>query len=246
MMLMRTILNRVAGSLECRPCPLVRPARWLAQPSGSKRRPGLRFALARALIIGGVLCGANVFLGSAASPDTNVPPRDARPPAQTTATAARPDYAAFRIISERNIFNVNRSGRQSGGSRDRRKPAKIDTFGLVGTLQNEQGFHALFDGSSSDYRKDLKCSGTIAGYKIADINFQGVRIENGPHKINLRVGSQMRREDEGEWKLSASTEPLPASGSSSSSSSGSSSSASSGDMSDALKRLMQQREQELK
>lgn len=175
---------------------------------------------------------------------TNAPATEVRPPART-------DYSAFKIVAERNIFDANRTGRQSGGTRERRRVAKVDSFSLVGTLSNEKGYRALFDGSSPEFRKDLALNGTIAGFKVTTITLQGARLENNGQNLDLRLGMQMRREDEGEWKLNASGESIPATGRDSSisehaASASSSSSAATGDASDVLKRLMQQREQELK
>src|SRR5881628_3269284 len=52
--------------------------------------------------------------------------------AQNTNAPARPDYPSFKIITERNIFDPNRSSR-SGGRSEQRRPARVESFALVGT-----------------------------------------------------------------------------------------------------------------
>ena len=126
------------------------------------------------------------------------------------------DLASFKIITDRNIFNSNRSSRSRG---DEKKPgSKVESFALTGTLTYEKGTFAFFDGSSAEYRKVLKPEGKIAGYQITEIGPDAAKLDTGEQKVEMRVGMQMRREDGGEWKLSAAPAPPPSSSSSSSSS----------------------------
>jgi hypothetical protein len=122
---------------------------------------------------------------------------------------------------------------------------------LLGTLSYEKGSFAFFEGTSSEYRKVLKPAETIAGHKIVEIAPTHLRLEAGGREIELPVGMQMRREDDGDWTVSARSETsghmgqpaapaeAPEAGSSSAAESG-------GDESDVLKRLLQKREQETK
>jgi hypothetical protein len=156
---------------------------------------------------------------------------------------AKLDYTSFRIVSDRNIFNASRSRSRGGRSnQETRKPTRVDSFALVGTIDYEKGPHAFFDGSSSEFRKVLKPQGTIAGYKVTDIAQNSVKLVAGDKKIELLVGMQMRREDEGEWKLAARGESF--SSRSTGASAGTADGAPSGPMGDVLARLMQQRDQE--
>jgi hypothetical protein len=129
----------------------------------------------------------------------------------------------------------------------RREPerrVRTESFALVGTLSHEKGRYAFFDGSSSQYKKVIEPSGAIAGYTVAEIapNHVTLQATNG-QEIELRVGMQLQRpEDDGEWQLSARTET--AEDSASSSRSTESSPSSGGGADDALKRLLQKREQE--
>jgi hypothetical protein len=173
---------------------------------------------------------------------TNSP---AQPAAADAAPArARTDFSAFRLIAERNIFNAARSGgRVNALSRENRRPARADTLALVGVMSYEKGPFAFFDGSSTEFRKALQPGGTVADFKVLEIRPNGVRLDNGTNQFELRVGARLRREDQGPWQLSESTEPLSAAAAGGASSSGGAES--SNDAADeVLRRLLQRREQE--
>jgi hypothetical protein len=115
----------------------------------------------------------------------------------------RLDYSSFRIVNDRNIFNANRSG--LGGPaepREERRSARVEAFTLVGTMSYGKGPFAFFDGTSSDYRRVLPPGGTIAGHKVTDIAGGVVRLEAETNQFELKVGTQLRREDEGPWQVS--------------------------------------------
>jgi hypothetical protein len=175
------------------------------------------------------------------------------------------DYAYFKVVNDRNIFNPgrqpNRPDRPS--SREVKRTPKVDAFSLVGTLRYEKGDMAFFDGSSSDYRKAHKAGDTIAGYKVLSISDSTVRIEAQGKVTQLKIGSQMRREDDGEWMFaegpyaggitgssgsggSTSSGSGESSTGSASASTGSSGSGGGGSADEILKRLLQKREQEMK
>ena len=154
------------------------------------------------------------------------------------------DLASFKIIADRNIFNMNRTPRSSGRSpvRETPKPIKIDSFALVGTLSSDKGHFAFFDGSNSDFQKVLKVDDLIGGLKIAQIDTSAVKLDAKGKEIELKMGAQMRRQDEGEWQISDQTDSYS---SGASATNNNKSEPSSGAESDILKRLMQQREQEM-
>ncbi len=150
----------------------------------------------------------------------------------------RPDYAAFKVISERNIFNANRTRHSAAGDED--KAPRVDTITLVGTMSYEKGHYAFFDGSSAEFSKVLEPGKSIAGYTVAQINHNSVALNAGTNHVELYVGMQLRREEGGDWRVTghglAQSRPesstAPAAGSA--------------DDDDIVKKLMQQREQELK
>lgn len=177
------------------------------------------------------------------------------------------DYAYFKVVNDRNIFNPGRQPNRPDRpvSREVKRTPKVDAFSLVGTLRYEKGDMAFFDGSSSDYRKAHKAGDTIAGYKVLSISDAAVRIEAQGKVTQLKIGSQMRREDEGEWvfaegpyaggitgssgsggSMSSGSGGSSTAAASTGSSTGGSSSGGGGSADEILKRLLQKREQEMK
>jgi len=167
-------------------------------------------------------------------------------PAATNAT----NYSSFQIIAERNIFDPNRYAR-APRSRGRSISKSAPYFSLVGTMSSRQGMLAFFDGNDADYRKVLSPGGTIVGYKVVEITLHGVKLASTNKPVAMKVGAQMRQEGKGEWQLAGSgelpaapagneapaTDETPAAGPASGAGS---------EPNDVLKKLMQQREQELK
>jgi hypothetical protein len=119
-----------------------------------------------------------------------------------------PDFSSFQIVSQRNIFDPNRTARSRSGSRRASQPA-TDSFSLVGIMSYEKGAFAFFEGTSPDYRKVLKPEGDIAGFKIAAISPGAATLSTGTNETVLKVGAQMRRDDTGRWEVL--TEPAPGS-----------------------------------
>ncbi len=171
-------------------------------------------------------------------------------PAGTNGGLASLDYSAFKIIVDRNIFDPNRYPHRAGESRVRSAPKTVDSLILVGTMSYEKGWFAFFDGSSSEYKKALKLTDTIAGYKVAEIEPNGVKLAAGTNRLELKVGMQMRREDEGAWLVAGQSGSYVAAPTSTSTNavaataSAGSDAASSAAESDIIKRLMQKRQQE--
>ncbi len=175
--------------------------------------------------------------------------------AQSTDDSTATDFSTFRIIPERNIFNPDRYG----GNYHPMQFHSVPTFSLAGTMSYRKGMFAFFDGTRDDYQKALPQGGTIAGYTVTKITFDGVTLRAGGYQTNMTVGAAMQQEGDGwrlvppgEWAGASTSEggsgseggtetenstnaaplPLPPSGG--------------GAESDVLKRLMQQRQQELK
>ncbi len=167
-------------------------------------------------------------------------------PAATNAT----DYSAFQVIMERNIFDPNRYAHTPRSRRHSISPS-APWFSLVGTLSSRNGMLAFFDGNDSDYRKVLSPDGVIAGYKVVEITLRGAKLEAAGKPVVMKVGAQMHQQGKGEWQLADSGElpattdgkETPAAGETSAASPAPSSA---DEPNDVLKKLMQQREQELK
>ncbi len=122
------------------------------------------------------------------------------------------------------------------------KPKNVDSLTLVGTMSYEKGTFAFFDGTSAEYKKALKLADWIAGYKVTEIAANVVKLASATNQVELRVGRQLRREEDGPWLLAAQTAPYAASGSGTSGTG--SAAATSGAESDIVKRMMQRREKE--
>ena len=162
--------------------------------------------------------------------------------------AATLDYAAFKLIVDRNIFDPNRISRHGPGPS--RPPKSFDSLTLVGTMTYEKGTFAFFDGTSSEYKKALRLADVIAGYKVASISPNGVKLASGTNQLELSVGAQLRREENGPWRPSSQTTSYAATPDSTSTNAAAATSgpgsdtSSAGAVSDVLKRLMQKREKE--
>ena len=158
------------------------------------------------------------------------------------------NFALFQVISQRNIFDPNRYPYTTQTGHRRTVSRSVPTFSLVGTMDYRRGRFAFFDGTDSDYRRVLSTNDVIAGYKIAEITLAGVRLESTNKPVELKIGAQMRLEsgewqliESGEWTAAATTNETPTADASPTTSAGAS-----GQSDDVLKKLMQQREQELK
>ncbi|HEU5396969.1 MAG TPA: hypothetical protein VFV81_07370 [Verrucomicrobiae bacterium] len=171
------------------------------------------------------------------------------PGAPSTNEVPTTGFDTFQLVVQRNIFDPNRYP-HTPRSRPRERQPGVPTFTLAGTMSYRKGMFAFFDGTSSDYRKALQDGGTIAGYTVTNINWAGAQLLSTGLVVNLRVGSGMRQEGDG-WQPTSATdlaEP-PAAGpadNSSTDNAAPASPASGAPPNDILKRLMQQREQEMK
>ena len=173
-------------------------------------------------------------------------------PAQTV------DFSGFRIISQRNIFNLTRvPPRTSRGTAVQAPPTFVDAFSLVGTLTYDKGEFAFFDGTRPEYQKALQPTNSIGGYKLVAVLPTSVRLETRGTQFEMKLGMQLRRDEKSahlyadsfgattyDSASAAATNaaPMLSTSSATSTSGGDASPAAS----EILKRLMQKREQELK
>ena len=160
--------------------------------------------------------------------------------------AAGFDFKSFSIVAERNIFNPNRSARGEPARPPRsesEKRVRTDFLSLLGTLSYEKGRFAFFEGSSSDFKKVVQPDERIAGFKVASVAPNCVRLEgaNG-EKFDLCVGMRMSRREEEAWRVvEAPGEP---SGSSPREPGSSGAGSAGGAEDDVIRKMMQRREQE--
>ena len=149
------------------------------------------------------------------------------------------DFPSFRLITERNIFDPNRSGRTTRTPSAPERRVATESFVLLGTMSYEKGRFAFFDGSSSQYRKALQPAENIAGFKVTEVTLTCVRLEatNG-QAFELCVGMQMKKREETEWQLAGTPAGSDGTNTSVAKTDGG------GDADEVLKRLMQRREQD--
>ena len=159
---------------------------------------------------------------------------------------AGPAFETYRLIGDRNIFNPNRVGRSSRSSE---APApRTDVITFVGTMQYEKGLFAFFDSPDAAYRKALNEGGALGKFTVKSIAADSVELERDAKPLTLQMGQQLRRPDGGEWSVvgaeivrrearaaEAAANPGPGAPL-----------AIPADASDALRRLMEKRQQQLK
>ena len=160
----------------------------------------------------------------------------------------RLDYSAFKVVVDGNIFDPNRTSHRPGQG-PRPAPKSVDSLTLVGTMTYERGSFAFFDGTSSDYKKALKLNDVVAGHKLTNITPNSVKLATGTNELELKVGMQLRREEDGPWSLSGQSGsyaavPTSTQNTLATATSTNSDAASSAAESDIIKKLRQKREQE--
>jgi hypothetical protein len=125
--------------------------------------------------------------------------------AQSTNAPSRLTFDAFRVVSDRNIFNPNRyarsTGRPSNQTRTSRPASRVEAISLVGIMAYEKGSFAFFDGSGGNFTKALQVGGTVGEYTVKQITPTEVKLTTGTNTLEMKVGMQLRREDEGDWFL---------------------------------------------
>jgi len=169
--------------------------------------------------------------------------------AQPTNTDSGPSFDSFKVIIRNNIFDPNRSSRIPYERRPRVDHRTADYISLVGTMSYAKGKFAFFDGSDGQYKKVLEPGARIAGYTVKEITQNDVTMAAKGKEFQMKVGTQLRNDGESGWKLSAIPD-MPAevvsNGESTAAESTAPPAGATPQMNDVLKRLMEQRQQELK
>ena len=193
----------------------------------------------------------NAVRGDGVNGSTNILNKDATN--QPVAVVDEWSYEAFKLINDRNIFSSTRT-RSSTREENRNQPKKVrvDKFALVGTMSYFKGSFAFFDGSESGYRKSVKVGDKVAGFEIKTIGQDSAKLVAGTNTFELKVGTGMQREEEGDWQPSAPSsspggfETTSTKTEKSEKSEGAAPESSGGGESEILKRLLEKREKELK
>jgi len=160
----------------------------------------------------------------------------------SAASAAADSFETFSLIGNLNIFDSSRVGWNPGTS----APA-VDTISLVGTLESGAGWMAFFESPNRVYRKALREGGTIAQFTVRRIEPDRVELAHDAQVISLAVRQQLRRPAGGDWSVGGVPPGASASGAAATGAAPSTSASPiPSDASEVLKRLMEQRQQQLK
>lgn len=127
--------------------------------------------------------------------------------ATASASAATDPFDVFRVIGDRNIFDPNRQPRVRRDTSSEAPAPADEVISFVGTLQYEKGLFAFFDGSNSTYRTTLPTGGTIAGFSVGQITPQSVSLTANERLLTLRMGESLRRSEGSDWTVT--TLPTP-------------------------------------
>lgn len=152
------------------------------------------------------------------------------------------EFEPFRIIVDRNIFNPSRTGRAR--VTEEGPQVKVEQFALVGTMESEKGRVAFFDGGDAAYRKVARVGDSFAGFTVKDISANSVELAAGDKSLPLQVNQQARRAEGGEWRVSA-REPVRVEAGTGTPSAAVAPTVPA-NASEALRRLMEQRQKQLK
>jgi hypothetical protein len=157
-------------------------------------------------------------------------------------------FDSFKIITQRNIFDPNRSRGFARHDRPSVSHPVVESLDLVGTMSYPKGKFAFFSGSSSEYKKVLEPGAGIAGYTVKDITPTAVTLAANGKEFEMKVGAELRNEAGAGWHLSSRSE-TPASSDSGSTDAAPTASAAvpaglSPEATDRIKQLMEQRKKE--
>ena len=181
----------------------------------------------------------------AASADAKAPAtKTAATPASASAkasSAANGSFDSFRLIGDRNIFDPNRRSRTRSASNEPAAPTG-DTIAFVGTMDYDQGIYAFFDSSDARYRKVLPEGGKLAEFVVKHVAARSVDLTRDDKVLSLQITQQLHRPDGGDWAVTGAS-PAPTV---STATGGDAAPAIPADASDILKRLMEQRQKQLK
>ena len=178
----------------------------------------------------------------AASADAKAPAAPVTAAAKSTPTAAKGSFESFRLIGDRNIFDPNRRGRASRSASNEPLAPTGDTIAFVGTMDYDRGIYAFFDSSDVQYRKVLPEGGKLADFVVKHVEARRVDLTRDGKEVSLQITQQLHRPDGGDWTVTGAS-PAPTV---SAAAEGAAAPAIPADASDILKRLMEQRQKQLK
>lgn len=173
----------------------------------------------------------------------------------TIAPAQLPDspkgFDAFRLVRTRNVFDPDRRPIPVPGANVPvvARPTRADYVALTGIMVTSDKALAFFSGSRADYSKVLPLNGEIAGAKVTKITPANIEVERDGKRVNVAVGQTVPLDGS-----APSAAPAPADVSAAPSDSAPTvpgdnapnPNSPPANASDALRRMMERRQQELK
>ncbi len=162
----------------------------------------------------------------------------ATPAPATASTAPAGSLEAFALVTERNIFNPNRTARTRSAPEE--KPVRTEEVALVGVVGFGADTAAVFHSADPRLRGEAAAGGRLGDFSVVAVTPAGVELRAGERTYTLAVAQRLTRVEGGEWTATAAPVPevrarpeaapleVPA------------------NASEVLKRLMKQREKQLK
>ncbi len=162
----------------------------------------------------------------------------ATPAPAAASTAPAGSLEAFALVTERNIFNPNRTARTRSAPEE--KPVRTEEVALVGVVGFGADPAAVFHSADPRLRGEAAAGGRLGDFSVVAVTPAGVELRAGERTYTLAVAQRLTRVEGGEWTASAAPVPevrsrpdappveVPA------------------NASEVLKRLMKQREKQLK
>lgn len=134
-------------------------------------------------------------------------------------SAAAPEFEAFQVILDRNIFNpsrrpVDRTGRgatdaaDGNEGHDEREALAYSATGeylsITGALLYDEEAVAFITGSRPEYMAVVRQGDMIAGFRVESIRTNHLVLRNDERTITVPVGFGLSRHGDEPWRLSAS------------------------------------------
>jgi hypothetical protein len=122
------------------------------------------------------------------------------PAGQTDVSSPHPDFKEFSIIGERNVFDATRKAGEKPASETASAPAvQQDVIVLTGTVIEEDGAWALFDGAPDVPAEGVETGGSVAGFHVDEVRIDGVTLSNDQGAVQVSVGAGLAKNESGVW-----------------------------------------------
>jgi hypothetical protein len=166
------------------------------------------------------------------------------------APALAKGFDAYRIVTERNIFDPERQPMVAGAPPPRavaQPPKAGDYVALTGVMFDNGKALAFFSGSRADFDKVIELNGEIAGAKVTRIAPDGIEVTRAGKKIVVAVGQTVPFDDSapGAAPIDATVSGAPAAAVTGTGETPPAAPPLPGNLSDVMRRMMERRQHEL-